>query len=191
MKKIKSLLKSGICFAILILLSFPVTVSAAEDKNEVPAELPEHYENTTSLDTLQLGDKAVVGMLGEEKLWVEVVDDSESIYSTYGFGDSPVKTKTFLFTKENILGIETRLFSVTSTCRWIRYDKIVSFECKEKSLSSSVTCSWDWNTIENPTFCARTLKVTYSGLSTEDIIFSAGLDAENDTVYLNCSADFE
>ena len=188
MKKLKSLLKSVFCFAILSLLSFPVTVSAAEDKNASGLTTVD-YENMISLDTLQPGDVLFLGMLGEEKLFVEIVDDS--VYSTYGLGDEPVRTKTFLFSKENVLGIKTRLFSVTSTCRWIRNEKIESFECTAKSLNSTVTCSWHREVIENPTFWARTLKVTYAGLNSEDIIFSAGLDAEIDKLYLNCSGDFE
>ncbi|MCI9142867.1 MAG: hypothetical protein HFH87_09640 [Lachnospiraceae bacterium] len=187
MKKLK-LLKRCICFAIMFVLSFPVTVSAAEDKNTGDLNTT-NFETMISLDTLQPGDVLFLGMLGEEKLCVEVVYDSE--YSTYGLGDQPVRTKTYVLYKENILGIKTDLFSVTTTCRWKRYEKIESFECTAESLHSSVTCSWYREVIENPTFWARTLKVTYGGLSSEDVIFSAGLDAENDKLYLKCSWDFE
>ncbi len=184
----KKMLNYILCSAMFIGLFFSTTVSAAEKgdtgklnnagnvtehiTNAVSPEIQDGFEKIKSLDMLQEGDIRVLGTWNEEIYYVEVMDAAESSYSTYGF-DDPVKSKTFLFTKENALGIKTNLMAVTAKLTWIRNGKITSFECSEEIYHPNVYASWEPGYfIQSDVIWGRGLNVTWDNGESEYLGFT-------------------
>lgn len=187
----KKILKYILCSAMFIGLFFPTTVSAAEKEDssymnkadkvtecatdEFSSKIQESYEKIISFDMLQEGDVHVLGIRNGEVYYVEVVNVTEPSYATYSL-DDPVKTTTFLFTKTNILGIKTNLMAVTATLRWIRNEKITSFELREKIYNSSIYASWEpdyWT--QTDTVWGRVLNVIWENGDAESLCFMGSI----------------
>lgn len=205
----KKFLNLFLCFAMLIGLSFSVKVSAAEKeclvssdsvvdvtggtKDEVFSEVQEDYERIVSLNMLQEGDVQVLGVWDGEVYCVEVVSVMEPPCIMYGL-DNQVKTKTFLFTKTNVLGVKTKLMAVTATLKWIKNDKIISFECSKEVYNSLILASWEPGYIsQTDGMWARVLNVVWENGNSESIYFIGGLMTIDgkDTVDISCSVSLE
>lgn len=163
---------------MLIGLLFPTTVSAAENERSVcknnlaeyteeesSSEVQENHEKIIFLDMLQEeGDVQVLGIRDGEVYCVEVVDVTELSDAQYGFKDG-VDSKTFLYTKTNALGVTTKLMSVTATLKWIKNEKITSFDCSHIIYDSRIWASWE------PEYAMQTDGVWMRGL---DVLWDNG-----------------
>lgn len=171
-------------------LLFPTTVFATENENisnnasniaihskdELLSEVKEDYDKIISLEMLQEGDIRILGIWNEETYCVEVIDATEPSYSVYGSDDS-VKSKTFLFTKENALGIKTNLMAVTAKLTWIKNVKITSFECNKTIYNSNVFASWEPEYfIQCDVTWGRGLNVTWDNGKSEYLCFIGTLN---------------
>lgn len=144
-------------------------------------------------EKISSGDRQILGTWNGEVYYVEVTEVIEPPYAVYALGDQ-VKTKTFLFTKENIFGAEEKLFAVTATLKWIKNDKITSFVCSKEVYNSLVYTSWEPGyAIQTNGVWARVLNVIWENGESESIYFFGGLltiDGK-DTVDISCSLSLE
>lgn len=203
MKKMLSCLVGSV---ILIGLLFPTTVSAAENEcsvcsnniaeyaeAEFSSEVQEDYEKIIFLDNLQKeGDVQVLGIWDGEVYCVEVVDVTELSDARLGLKDG-VKSKTFLYTKTNALGIKTNLFAVTAKLTWLKNQKITSFDCSYDIYNSLIKLSWEAEyAMQTDGMWMRGLNVTWDNGSKEVIYFMGCLITIDgkDTVDISSSTDF-
>lgn len=179
------------CFlgsVMLIGLLFPTTVSAAENgrsvctnnlaeytKEESSSEVQEDHEKIIFLDMLQEeGDVQVLGIRDGEVYCVEVVDVTELSDARADFKDG-VKSKTFLYTKTNALGVKRNLLSVTTKVTWIKNKKITSFDCSHIIYDASIGVAWE------PEYAAQTDLLWMRGL---DVSWSVG---DYEVIYFGCT----
>ncbi len=186
----KKMIKCFLCSVMLIGLLFPITVSAAENESsfctnnivehvedEFSSEAQEVNETIVNLDMLQeVGDVQILGTWNGEVYRVRVVDVTEYLATPYGLGDDTVKSKSFLYTKTNALGVETKLLGVTAKVTWIKNTKITSFDCSYIIYNALVWACWrpDY-TIQTDTVCIRMLDVIWDNGESEVLQFSGTL----------------
>lgn len=186
----KKMINCFLCSVMLIGLLFPITVSAAENESSFCTNnIAEHVEDEFSakaqeanmrivnLDMLQeVGDEQIIGIWNGEVYRVKVVDVTEYSATPYGIGDNTVKSKSFLYTKTNALGVETKLLGVTAKLRWIKNTKITSFDCSHIIYDSRVRASWrpDYTT-QTDVLWTRMLDVIWENGQFEVLQFGGSL----------------
>ncbi|MBQ8822310.1 MAG: hypothetical protein IJZ82_06675 [Lachnospiraceae bacterium] len=136
------------------------------------------------------GEKRVLYEKDGEKVCVEVTDVTEMNegVSVAAASDILTTSRVFTFYRENVLGVRTNLFSVTSVCTWIKGQEILDLTCTYTILKTGVSCSWD-DTYKRATYFVHVLALdmTYLGDS-YFFLFDATLNSETlSTLSLGCT----
>lgn len=206
MKKI-AFLNNILCFALSIGLLLPSTAFAAENKrsedsnsacnavdysfDDFSPDMADFYEKAMFCSPLNEGDIKLVGTWDGEEIYVEVTNVTEASNTTYSTNGTLEQSQQYIFYKKGLLGIKTNLFSVTSTCTWIKGDKILNLHCAYEILKSGVSCSWDEEyTKATDILHTLGLDVSYNG-DARFILFGAGLSFDREELMFQCSADTE
>ncbi len=154
--------------------------SVEKDSRELSSNLLVIDKNLIFDKELCDGEKRVLYEKDGEKVCVEVTDVTEMNegVSVAATSDILTTSRVFTFYRENVLGVRTDLFSVTSVCTWIKGQGIVDLTCTYTILKTGVSCAWDDAYSTAAYFIhVLALEMTYLGDSLY-FFFDATLDSE-------------
>lgn len=183
-------------FTFILCISLSLTTFAATPQTTETIRISEenlsdeqikYYEEIMFGDDLQVGEIQILSQTEDEVFYV-ILTNEETEKNTRASGQTT--SREFTFYRE-ILGISTKLFSVTLVCEWIEGLKIMNLTGTYTEHAIDVECSWNDN-YKQATDEFHLLGLDYSYLATNSILFfSASLAVDKASVSLNCSSEFD